>query len=90
MPVPLHPWLSSRLPEGARLMSEKEPMDITPDDRVLLSVKGPKATLLFESAGPDGGSPRQTSYPLNLGLKKMVILSVPALVNGDKDPFLAE
>ncbi len=76
--------------EGARLVSEKEPVDIAPDDRVLLSVKGPTTTLVFESAGPEGGSPRQTSYPLSLGSKKMVILSVPALVNGDKDPVLAE
>ena len=76
--------------EGARVVSEEEPLDISPDDRVLLSTKGPKTTLAFEVAGVDGQDPQRISYPLSLGNKKMVFLSLPALVNGIVDPFLSE
>lgn len=74
--------------EGIRALSGKETVDIPPDERALLSVKGPKPTMVLELDGSGGRAPRRIEYPLRPGLRKMMILSVPALVDGGGDPFL--
>jgi len=76
--------------EGLRVVSETEPVEMSPGDRILVSAKGPSTTLVFEITSPESQQSRQISYTLRMGLKKQFFLSVPAIVGGEKNPFLAE
>lgn len=76
--------------EGLRVLSEAEPVEMSPDDRILVSTKGPSTTLVFEITSPETQQSREISYTLHMGFKKQFFLSVPAIVGGEKDPFLVE
>ncbi|MEN6492487.1 MAG: DUF6672 family protein [Rectinema sp.] len=76
--------------EGLRVLSEAEPVEMSPDDRILVSTKGPSTTLVFEITSPETQQSREISYTLHMGFKKQFFLSVPAIVGGEKNPFLVE
>ncbi len=76
--------------EGLRVVSEAEPVEMSPGDRILVSAKGPSTTLVFEITSPETQQSREISYTLHMGFKKQFFLSVPAIVGGEKDPFFVE
>lgn len=76
--------------EGLSALVDGEWAELSVDDRIALSVKGSRTLLSFELSEAGAAAPKRLSYPLHLKSKKMIFVSVPAMVQGIENPFLSE
>lgn len=76
--------------EGARVTAGGQQLDVAFDDRAMIVVAGSKVTIVLETLDASGSIERRAELPIELGLRKMFVLSLPLLAQGATDPFLEE